>query len=95
VGYRVKKSSKCQDQFRALAEEFDRMQELNNAIEWYLSRMPRAYAFCIEGDTFLWVTDDLANGFPLLRILYSVNDDDRTVVILSIQKTPKVNLSLQ
>ena len=96
MAYKTNKSQKTIRQLSALAEEFDRMHGLNNAIKWYLERRPRLYSTCVDGaNSFLWVTDQLAYGFPLLKILYQVDDDAKTVTILSVERIKKVDPYLQ
>jgi hypothetical protein len=52
------------------------MRELNQAITWYLERRPRIYALEIEESHFLWVTEQLP---------YKIDDNTRTVTILSVE----------
>jgi hypothetical protein len=71
------------------------MSELTRAIDWYLQRRPRIYAIEIEPGFFLWVTSQLSYGFPLLKVLYHIDDTAKTVTLLSIDIDTQVNPSLQ
>lgn len=93
--YKVVKTERCIAQLQVLGREFDRMSELNKAIDWYLQRRPGIYAIEIEPRCFLWVTDQLPYGFPVLKILYKVDDVAKTVKIISISRDESATLSSQ
>jgi len=62
------------------------MKEFKNAITWFLSRTPRSpLCFNLEGDYFLWITDQLpTKTIPKVKIVYYVNDAERRVKLISI-----------
>lgn len=66
-----------------IARTYKRAAELDEAIDWALSRHPHRFSE-LTAEYYLWVTEELVNpDFPQLRILYRIVE--RTVFLIDVQ----------
>ncbi len=83
--FTVIREKEFDSQLEEICTRYQRMSELDHAIDWALSRKPHSFRH-ISGDYYLWVTEKLiSDDFPKVKILYKVDDVNRTVVLISIE----------
>jgi hypothetical protein len=72
--------------FDDIGKKYQRINELYDAIKWYLAKNPASEEFeRLDGNDFLWKTGKLVDGiFPQLKILLRVNDKDKKVILLLV-----------
>lgn len=97
MAYQVVKSSKAISQFNLLYDQYDRMEELEKAITWFLERTPREkFTYDLKKNNCrLWLTEQLPSNFPRVRIVYQVSDTTHVVTILSIERVVVIDPRLQ
>jgi hypothetical protein len=84
IRYTIIRSKKFEVQVKAICGHYSRMNELDEAIDWYLSRAPRN-EFHLGDNFYLWVTDELpAENIPRVRMAYKVDDANQQVTLLEI-----------
>lgn len=94
--FRVLKQQKFAEQLRDLIETHPRLEELEKAIDWTLSRRPDQNAFPMGDGYYLWITDQLpGNIIPVVRILYRIEEYRRTVSLCRIEIYKNVDTTLQ
>lgn len=76
-----------EEQAMSISKNYQRLDDLDQAIDWALARFFRSpeIFYLIEDDKYLYKTDKIY-GFPQLRILFSVDEDLKTIKLLSIQE---------
>lgn len=76
------------DNLKEIVKDFERVLELEEAIDWALSRNPTPEEIeKIEEDYYLWVTEDFEKfGIPSVRVVYHFNSEGRIVTLISIGK---------
>src|SRR5688572_27247401 len=77
------------EQINLIARNYTRMGELDNAIDWALGRKPTKIPNIVKisYDYYLWVTDEFYKiDIPMVRILYKVDQANKTVYLLSISE---------
>jgi hypothetical protein len=75
------------EQIKIIARNYSRMGELDQAIDWALCRKPTRIPNIVKVSYhyYLWVTDEFYNlDIPMVRILYMVDQPNKTVYLLSI-----------
>ncbi|KAA6440271.1 hypothetical protein FEM33_06605 [Dyadobacter flavalbus] len=75
---------------KEILKEFDRIFELDSAIDWVLSRNPTPEEIekIDELGHYLWVTEDFTRfGIPSVRILYNYDEIERIVTLIGIEKS--------
>lgn len=85
--YSIVREHSFDEQLELIARRYSRMAELDNAIDWALSRQPTQIpnVVRISYDYYLWVTDEFyAHDVPMVKILYRVDHGNQTVFLLSI-----------
>ncbi len=75
----------CEQELNAIKQDFERLDELKNAIKWFLSKEPKN-CFSLDDGHYLWKTGKLIDGlFPQLNILFVINEADKRVYINAIR----------
>lgn len=79
-----------------LFTKYDRMKDLDNAIEWALSRKPSSIpdSVHIEDNFYIWTTEEFSTGIPTVRIVYRVDEDTKTVSLKAISEISEEDLML-
>jgi hypothetical protein len=69
----------------ALVTRFPRLRDLEEAMDWALSRGPSIFSVVESGEVsyYLWKTDSIA-GLPGIRVLFTVNEVDKIVNIVAL-----------
>lgn len=70
-----------------IAGSFARLDELDDAIDWALSRDPTRFPTFGDG-FYIWRTDDLSAAFPKLLILYKYDATAEQVTLISVKQLP-------
>jgi hypothetical protein len=84
--YRVIKTEECLQQLNELSKLYGRATELIDGIEWALARNPHRFTQ-LAHDFYFWITDELTNiKFPTVKVVYKINQEESTVIILSIEE---------
>jgi len=75
-------------QIAALKTKYERIDELYQAIVWYLEKNPTSDEFeRLDGNDFLWRTGRLIDDlFPQLLILFRVNEQKNEVILLALRE---------
>jgi hypothetical protein len=84
--FAIVKSEEYIANLNQLTKRYGRLVELNDAIEWALSRKPH-YFDKVANDIYLWITQGLmSDDFPIVKIIYRIIEDKNTVVIITIEE---------
>jgi len=78
-----------EEQMLRLTGTYERMAELDQAIDWALRKHPHRIPNIVRfpPDFFLWVTDEFFEiNIPSVRILYRIDSQIHTVYLISIQE---------
>jgi hypothetical protein len=81
---RFVRESKFDAKIKLIAETYQRMDELDQAIEWGLSRNPKRFNH-ICADFYLWKTEKLIGDIPQLRILYRYAETETPKTIYLVE----------
>lgn len=75
----------CEQELNEIKQNFQRLDELKDAIKWFLSKEPRS-CFSLDDGHYLWKTGRLIDGlFPQLNILFVINEPEKKVFINAIK----------
>ena len=92
--YVVNFSQRFDTQLRKIQASHARTNELKQAITWILNKTPRIIALDLGEDCFVWVTAQLSSmEIPKVKIAYTVNDEARTVTLVSIEISVDASLN--
>jgi len=83
--YKVTKTEECLQNLHELSKNYGRATELVNAIEWALARKPHQFNH-LANDFYFWITDELNIQFPVVKIVYRINEEEHTVIVLTIEE---------
>jgi hypothetical protein len=84
--YVIHRTEKFIEQSHALEQKYSRIPELIKAIDWALERRPH-YFNHISSNYYFWVTEDLTEyGFPEVRIMYMIKEEDYIVLLIDIEE---------
>lgn len=84
--YSVIRETGFDKKVKELCRTYKRMSELDEAIDWALSRKPHYFDNVID-NYYLWVTETLLNeDFPKVKILYQIDEESRIVTLISIEE---------
>jgi hypothetical protein len=84
----IVRTAEYDEQIEELTNGYSRMDDLDSAIDWALSRDPTKIPSSInfEGNYYLWVTEEFSSmDIPKVRIVYSY-DGIYTVSLISIER---------
>lgn len=97
MAYQVASVDGVTDQFKTLGEQFDRIAELQQAIIWFLGHNPwhKSTIDLARGNCRLWITGQLPMHFPVLKVVYRINDENKLVTILLVDQWTVVDPKLQ
>ena len=83
--YTVTKTEDFIKKCQVIRKEFDRFNDLIDAVVWALERKPHFYSQ-VSGDYYVLVSDALADSsFPSVKILYKIFPDEYRVTLLEIE----------
>jgi hypothetical protein len=86
--YSIVRERGFQEKFELLVQDHQRLSELESAMDWALARRPHRFTQ-IMTDSYLLVTEDLGEfGIPSLRILYTVDNLERKVLLIDVELKP-------
>jgi hypothetical protein len=78
-------TTRFSQQLTDIFEPYPRMEDLDRAIRWSLTRNPRSMGFEVDGNLYVWVTSQLpAKSVPKVKIVYKVKDAEKEVLLISI-----------
>lgn len=68
-----------------IAKQYPRLNELECAIDWALSRKPHDFN-AITNEYYFWVTQEFTNHeFPSLKIVYRIVQSERRVYLIDVE----------
>lgn len=72
---------------KKIAGSYARLDDLDNAIDWALSRFTRKMDefYLLGEDKYLWKTEKVL-GFPKLRILFRFDEAANTIYLVSLEE---------
>jgi hypothetical protein len=82
--YSIVRERSFQDKFESFIKDYQRLAEVESAIDWALARRPHSFTQ-IATDTYFLVTEDLGEfGIPSLQILYMIDSSERRVLLIDV-----------
>jgi hypothetical protein len=87
--FAIVREQSFEEQMLRLTGAYQRMAELDRAIDWALAKHPHRIPNIVRfpPDFYLWVTDEFFEiNIPSVRILYRIDSQTHTVYLLSIQE---------
>lgn len=89
--FSIVREKEFDEQITNLSRDYSRMYDLDNAIDWVLSRRPNKIPNLIKFPPhyYLWITDEFWKlDIPMLRILFRIDKEKSIVYLLSVQEVP-------
>jgi hypothetical protein len=82
--YTIIRDTSFETKMQTLTKDFSRLAELETALDWALARKPHSFTQLFN-DVYFIVTEDLGEfGIPSLRILYLIDSQSKTVILLEV-----------
>jgi hypothetical protein len=82
--YHIIREVDFDDKVKIITKNYKRMNDLDNAIDWALSRNPKALEV-FNDEFYYWVTERWENKeIPQLRIFYHINEKKHIVTLIDI-----------
>jgi len=72
-------------QLNKIAGNYERLDELDSAIDWGLSRAPTKFVN-FAADFYLWKMERISKNFPQLRIVYRYDSEAHTVYLIAVEE---------
>lgn len=82
--YAIVREHQFDESHTAIAGSYERMDEMDSAIDWALARNPQYFTNIID-DYYLWKSDKI-DGFPACRIVYHVDEVEKRVTLIDIEE---------
>ncbi len=88
--YTISREKLFDEKLLAIAKNYERLEELDHAMEWGLIRNPNNFTNVINS-YYLWVMNKTPfNKFPQLRILFEFNKEKGIINLIDLEEIGKV-----
>jgi hypothetical protein len=82
--YTIVREKSFQEKMEVFIADYERLAEVDSALDWALARQPHSFTQLIN-DTYFLVTEDLGEfGIPSLKILYLIEPAEKRVLLIDV-----------
>jgi hypothetical protein len=82
--FEIVREPKFEKNFRTIAGNYDRADDIESNIDWALSRDPYFFPQINNSPYHIWKTGDLGRNFPQMVIIYRIDHAHSRVILIDV-----------